>query len=248
MCSGDLIYANVSCSHPLLELPSFSAAALPLFANIDDDQGLNLSADTVLSLDSFRTEIEVLIRLITKLDALRSTSYSVLTSSTANMVTFSEHCFAIECRLLSITTSLQINRLDSADDRVNFLISDALRIASALCMTYLFRNMSLRGKTFSGLQKSLRDCLRRLELLHEHIFSSYSETRRLLWTCCVGGIASVDSSELIIIIHRCMSAAGVETWQELNKILEGFIWGFSMCLDFQEKIWPKLRSLGITNS
>ena len=237
--SGDLIAATVSTSKPLFS-PLEIHTASPILEYLESGLAAGLSSDTNLDVAAFRVEIYGLIGSICKLDSIRSTSFGTFTASTAGMVNFSQNCFAVEHRLLSIR--MNVGQHSPSQDPDTF-IYEASRTAALMCITYLFRGMLLDGQIFTTLHKRLRIHITSLESLNENITADNTSLRILLWAYCVGGIMSVERSWFTVRIHRCMSQLGFGSWEELKMSIMHYVWNSTMCDKLFTTLWPEVQSL-----
>jgi hypothetical protein len=239
MSRGDLIAATVSTSQPLFEPPKLETTEPILFEDLGCLRTVSRSSNTELDLASFRAEIREIISLIAQLVSLRASSYGKLTASTASMIAFSQHCFAVEHRLLSIRVSRQENVPCHDPD---IFIYEASRIAALTCVTYHFWQMVPGGETFTSLKRSFRHYFTSVEDLSETTVIGEASVRIILWACCVGGITSVDQAWFALRIHHYMSRLNIRGWEELKICLMDYVWDPKISDYFFATMWPEVQS------
>lgn len=172
-----------------------------------------------LDLRLFREEIHTMIKLVAKLATLHSDRYCELTSTTAAMINFTQHSSAVEHRLLSIRVAVQDHASPQDSD---FFIYEASRIATLICMTYLFRQMIPQSQILIILQKLLRDTFISIEALDRTAMTE-DLVPLLLWASVMGGLVSIDQSWFAIRIHYYMLSLA-EKLEDLEIYLEKYVW------------------------
>lgn len=149
------------------------------------------------------------------------------------MIAFTQICFSVEHRLLSV----RLHKSSNMDP--DYSVYEVVRIAGLICMTYLFRKMNLTSAIFVNLHKRLRATMDDLENASAIIMDE-DTMRLLLWAVSVASLTALDQVWFTTRIRWYMLALDIKNVDELSDCLACFVWSSRMALDYV-KVWEKVE-------